>query len=409
MSLLDKILEVTNGPTIVSEQHDTSKIDWRAGVADANEMIKLSGERGEQGGINAGLRRAGLDTSTGRVALVVAGKLPWHKLGVQMSDVFDWRTACELGGLNWEVKKQSIFTQWQDRQKEVKGTFALVRQDTGKVFGTCAKFQPIQNRECFTFLDEVLREHGAHYEVAGSLYDGEQVFAVARMPKQTFTVNGNDRQDAYAVISNSHVVGTALKVFPTSVRAECANTLRLATSRDSGRGITIAHTGDIRSKIRAAQDALGIAVDQFTEYKSACEQMTQTRCDVRSFANNVLDKVLEITDEQSALGGDVLAIAMAKTIADRDSLAKKFSKQIERRQDILADILDRYETQKNTSAERGTTWAAFNAVTDHADHSKSGRQASDPTVRQSRVFESALTGDADEIKQVAFVQAVAVR
>ena len=47
-SLLDEVFANTaNGPVILSEQHDTSAIDWRAGVSDVAEMVKLSARAGE--------------------------------------------------------------------------------------------------------------------------------------------------------------------------------------------------------------------------------------------------------------------------------------------------------------------------------------------------------------------------
>jgi NADPH-dependent glutamate synthase beta subunit-like oxidoreductase len=107
------------------------------------------------------------------------------------------------------------------------------------------------------------------------------------------------------------------------------------------------------------------------------------------------------------MGADVLAAAIAKTQAQQDLLAKSFEKKIERRGEILADIIERYEGEKcGVGSIRGTAWAAWNAVTEHADHAKIGRQASDATTRQSRRFESVISGEADNLKQVAFAIAM---
>ncbi len=50
---------------------------------------------------------------------------------------------------------------------------------------------------------------------------------------------------------------------------------------------------------------------------------------------------------------------------------------------------------------RGTGWAAFNAVTEAADHGKlGGRYIGNEDEKASRRLESVVDGRADEVKQV---------
>src|SRR5262249_24375734 len=127
----------------------------------------------------------------------------------------------------------------------------------------------------------------------------------------------------------------------------------------------------------------------------------------KHYANDVLDAVLDISAANAAMGADVLAASIAVTQAARDLAAKSIEKKIERRGEILEDILTRYESERNgVNGMRGTAWAAFNAVTERADHGRFGRQDSDELTRLSRRFESTIAGDADEMKQVAFAVAM---
>lgn len=348
--------------------------------------------------------RASLDVSTGKVALVTAGKLPWHGLGVNVKSAMTWSQAAELGRLNWEVNKRPLQYTGPKGSFDVKGNFALVRSDTGRVFDVVKDYKPIQNHEAFSFLDDVLQQHGAHYEVAGSIFGGEQIFLVVKMPNQSFMVDGKDQQDAYVVFTNPHVCGKSAKCFATSVRPECANTLRVAMAGMS-RGISIRHTGNLKQKIQDAQRALGLAVTGFDAYRNACEQMVSTDIKITPFANSVLDEVLDISAADLLLGPDALAATISKDDKEHQANVALFTKQIERRNEIMDDILDCYDSDHN--AKRGTVWGAFNAITDHVDHNRVGKQARDAETWRSRRFETALFGKGDLMKQVAFRLALA--
>lgn len=445
MSLLDTILAAqTSGPVIVSEQHDVSQINWVNGLTDPGEMIacgayqqlrRLAGETDSEYAArieielaqlpedvryrirfsmqNAAIRRASLDVSTGKVALMVAGKAPWTGLGVHVSDAVDSPTARRLASLDWPVATAAMSYLGPDGlyhpQKEV---FAIVRQDTGAMLGSVgSRYVPIQNADAFDFLDSVLSEFGAKYESAGSLYGGRKVFMVVRLPEQRFAVNGSDEIDAYGVFSNPHDGSGVGNFFPTSMRAECANTLRTAINRDAGKGIRLRHTGNVRAKIDSARHALGLAVKGFSEFRQHAETLARTPLpSIQNYANDVLDCVLDVTAADCDKGAGLLASVLKVSESERELAAKCFSRKIERRGEILTDILNRYDSEKNgVNGMRGTAWAGLNAITEFADHSgiASHRKGSEET-RASRRFESAISGDGDDLKQAAFSQALAL-
>ena len=129
MSLLDTILAAqSSGPVILSEQHDVSKINWVNGMTDPGEMIRcgyrpeLRRQSGESDAEYAArilplveqlpederyaiqfsaINRAALDTSTGKVAVMVAGAAPWHRLGVNVESAVDSADAMRLASLRW--------------------------------------------------------------------------------------------------------------------------------------------------------------------------------------------------------------------------------------------------------------------------------------------------------------------
>ena len=439
MTTLNAVLEATENP-VVGEQHDLSRINWVRGMSDPGEMIRcgylpqlrrLDGENDEQYyqrlvpliaalhpddrqkiealGLDAAIKRAGLDTSNGRVNVMVAvgpdgERMPWHVLGVFVREAQESKSAMRLSGTDWTVEKVPATYSWRDATFASKETFLLIRQDTGKELGSVGNvYKPIQNSEGFAFVDDVLREHGARYETAGSIRGGRTVWLQALMPKVAEPQRG-DVVQSYVFFTLSHDGTAANKCLPTTERVVCANTHRLALNSGVGKGISISHTGDIKKKIGAARDALGLAAAGFSEFGQQAEAMVAARLPLVPYANEVLDACLEVTQADCEKGADLLARAVAKTQADYDLRVKAFERQIVRRGQVLDDILERYETDRCKPA--GSAWAAYNAVSEHADHYRAMKGPRDG--RDDRRFENVLVGQGDTMKQVAFEKAVAV-
>ncbi len=224
---------------------------------------------------------------------------------------------------------------------------------------------------------------------------------LAHFPKQRFSVNGKDDVEPYVAICNPHDGTGCANCFPTSVRIVCANTYRTAGTKGAGKGLKIRHTGNIKSKIREAHQALGLAVQSFDRFKDAADTMTHTRLEPIPFFNGVLDTVLDLTEAQMKRGFEATLDA---TQAQLDLERKQFEATAERRRDVLSDIIHRYESATNgVNGMRGTAWSAFNAVTESADHAKIGtRRVGTLDDQRSRRFENVLVGTADEMKQAAF-------
>lgn len=385
---------------VISEEHDMGKIKPAAPERDPREFAPTQA---------AARIRASLDNSTGRVAIMSAGRvLPWHGLGVVVDKATTSADAIRLASLDWRVSKIPMSYEWNGVKRESGDTFAIVRADTGKQLATVgSRYAPIQNADAFGFMDELLGEHGARYETAGALFGGEKVFMLAHFPQQAFSVAGMDAIEPYVAICNPHDGTGCANLFPTSVRIVCHNTYRTACAKGANRALRIRHSGNIKGKIREARRALGMAVESFGEFRQAAEAMTQTRLEAMPYFNSVLDSVLDVTQEKMRQGFSLAdAIANGATRENADAERKKFQNACDNRKDILNDIISRYESRTNgINGIRGTAWSAFNAITEHADHVKPGRRTGTLDDQRSRRFENVLSGAADELKQVAFAMA----
>lgn len=178
---------------------------------------------------------------------------PWHGLGTEVQEAPDSREALRLAGLDWSVVQEPIYT---GRKELVEGYKANVRDLDRKPLGVVTdRYRVIQNREAFAFTDSLLGE-GVRYETAGSLLGGRKVWMLARMPHE-YIISG-ERISPYLLFSNTHDGSGAVRVALTPIRVVCSNTLNLALTT-ARRSWSMIHTGDIRSRMKEAEDTLFLA------------------------------------------------------------------------------------------------------------------------------------------------------
>lgn len=434
MSVLDSVLDATQ-PGIFRIENDLSKINggsmedlrkqldnqiariragqWDAAeygrtaeqqiaiLMDANTPEKMVAKLLELNSL--AINRASLDTSNGQVALMVnvgpnGEKLPWHVLGTMVRGAFTSQEARQRGHADWEVLKVPASFTFDGQTFDSKSTFLLIRSDTGAELGSTGRvYKPIQNADAWDCLDDVLKEFGARYETVGAVYGGKQVWMQVRLPEQSWEVQNGDRVETFGTFVLVHDGSGVSYLLPTTERAVCANTLRRAVAgRDR---LKLRHTGDIKQRIADARVALGVAIKGFTDMKEEAAVLVRKNLNVVPYVHNILDQVLDISKTQADLGAEMLAKA-----AGKPESVKTYEKQIKARRTVLDDILTRYETSRCTP--RGTAWAAYNAVSEHADHAPTRQRGSDAD-RMSRRWESVLVGDADEMKQLAWANALA--
>src|SRR5919206_826472 len=148
----------------------------------------------------------------GSVGFVSAREHAWHRLGTVLPGTFDAAAAmshAKLGG--WQVRKEHLqavaMTSDGVSTLQVPGKYATVRTNpvTGapEVLGVVGEsYTPIQNEEHCDLLDTLVDESGAHFETAGSLRGGRQVFLSMKLP-ETRTVGGVDPISTYLAALNS--------------------------------------------------------------------------------------------------------------------------------------------------------------------------------------------------------------
>ena len=192
---------------------------------------------------------------------------PWHGLGTKVITAPDSEGALIAAGLDWNVVQEPIYT---SENELINGYKANVRDSDRKVLGVVTdRYKVVQNREAFSFTDELLGQ-GVRYETAGSLLEGKKVWLLAHMPHE-YIISG-ERISPYLLFSNTHDGSGAIKVALTPIRVVCNNTLNLAL-KTAERSWSMIHTGDIQSKMKEASDTLFKAERYMDELGKEFEQL----------------------------------------------------------------------------------------------------------------------------------------
>jgi phage/plasmid-like protein (TIGR03299 family) len=206
-----------------------------------------------------------LASTNGKIAMFSAatGEVPWHRLGQRLAQPATAHEAIEAAGLNYEVALRPLVT---TDGTPVPMRKAVIRTDSGEALGVVGNaYVPVQNRHAFAFLDGVVADGGLRYHTAGALGRGERIWLLAKLPETIRVRDTDDIVEKFLLLSNTHDGSTALRVFMTPIRVVCQNTLNLAERRSVDQGVSIAHKGDLGTKVTEARRVLGLASKFFDE------------------------------------------------------------------------------------------------------------------------------------------------
>lgn len=303
----------------------------------------------------------------------------WHGLGTVVSEAQTSADALRIAGLDWDVALTDLVADFGDeagdrRYRNVPDSRATYRMDTGAPLGAVgSRYLPLQNREAFDWMDEVVGESKAIWHTCGSLRGGRKVWMLAKLPGD-LEVTDRDVLTKYVLIVNPHDGSGAVRFFPTSVRVVCANTLRLAMG-DAQMGIRLFHTaGGLATRVQRAKELLGLVDESHSKFAETARVM-----------------------RQQPLASKAVADYFGSLVADRTDRA---------RAKVLTSLWDRFALPTNADSYGANVWTAYNAASEYADHEL--RVVGTPSQRVERRFNSALFGSADAFKQKAWTNAMSL-
>jgi len=279
-----------------------------------------------------------LEIVNGNAQMAYVGDVPWHGLGTKVEADLTPGQFQKVAGLDWEVTKEKLVT---PQGAIVKNKEALVRTSDNSVLDVVGTgWNPVQNSEAFEFFHDYVMAGDMEMHTAGSLKNGQLVWALAKT-KESFELFNGDLTENYFLFTNPHQFGKALNIRMTPIRVVCNNTLTLSLSQDTDKMVTVNH----RKAFDAAEvkEQMGIAREKMEQYKS----MAQFLGSKPATGDNVIQYFNEVFG----------APAKEKV----DGVMPYTSRNAK-------TAMENLQTQPGANFAEGSWWQAFNSVTYMTDH-----------------------------------------
>jgi len=194
----------------------------------------------------------------------------YHRnVGIEISSSMTLDQQLEEAGLNWTVKTSPIT--YGDRPYKTTDFNMAYRSDTGlplDVYGSQRK--PFQNRDILELFHNFCELNDLTIERLGSIKNGLELFAIARLPVQLDVKKVGDISDIYLLINESHKLGRGLKVDLFFNRLVCTNGMVKSVNMLTG---IINHNAEFnQAKITGV---LGQAMDVIKDQQQISEDLAE--------------------------------------------------------------------------------------------------------------------------------------
>lgn len=297
----------------------------------------------------------------------------WHGLGQNLTTGANSALAIEQAHLDVTIAMRPLQT---IDGKMVPDMCATVRTDTGDVLGVVSdRYQIVQNRYAFNWLDSLQSNGDLIYESAGALQNMRKIWILARLPQDDEIAKG-DSVKRYILFTTGHDGKSGIHACPTSVRVVCANTLRLALQ---GKGRAMSHKGDMVTKLAEARLYLSQFSKSFDDFRDNGRLLANKGFTLEQSKEYINRLFPEIAEE-----------GRAKAQRDR------------RVNNVRSAYLD---SRTAVASIKGTWWHLFNSVTQAIDHAEKSTKRSARDAAETKMM-NLTDGIGAEFKEKAFAVAL---
>ena len=269
----------------------------------------------------------------------------WRRIGKSVTEAMTAEQAIQLGGLDFQVKLSEDFvtaTASNGKQIQTKDRFMTYAElPNGDVHGIGLvgnRYMPIQNRDAFDLLNNIVDDSGAHFDTAGTLGGYGKCFISLRLPETIKVADSGDSIETYLHCVNSHDGTSSFKIYTMFLRQICTNGMM---GFRAGSAISFKHTINSGTKIEDARTALHLVFQEQDNFKQEVESLLSKPMTDGDF-NKFLDELVPAPKQEDSTR------TYWNTLEVRDNLSQ----------------LWKADTQQNVA---NTAWAAFNTVVEYAD------------------------------------------
>lgn len=312
-------------------------------------------------------------------SFVGARESAWHRLGTVFEDqdgitvdkaleVLDAGTIVATESVQAPLITDDGVTMVNDPSKKM----TLRLRSTGPVpLGVVAqKYQVIQDREAFGFLDALVDSGEALVSSAGLLNDGRRSFCCLKLP-QNILIGGRDAVDLYLFIVTSHDGTLATTAAATPIRVVCQNTVTYGLQQ-AVRTWKVRHTPGAALKVAEARKALDLTFAYEEAWKVTAEELIATKVTKKQYEAMV--KVLFPAPDKDAK-------AQAKTAYETK----------------LGTLMGLWGADTQVDI-KNTAWGAYNALVEYGDWFRGTRGAEDEA---AQMFLTSLTSGLGSVRTLA--------
>ena len=277
----------------------------------------------------------------GQAQMAYVGEVPWHGLGVEVSNDLTPEEMLNAAGLNWRVEAFPAISTLADGTQIDTGHSALVRDTDNRVLDVITNdWNPMQNADAFDFFNEFVEMGDMEMHTAGSLKGGKIVWALAKVHESFELFDGKDRVDSYLLFTNPHTYGQSIDVRFTPIRVVCNNTLTLSLNKQSKSMVKVSHRREFNPEL--VKETLGVAKMKLSKYADIAQYLSNKR-----FTDESMEDYFK---------------RVFPVITNKEDSTKELSKSAK------YAIEEALENQPGAELGKGSFWALFNTITFMTDH-----------------------------------------
>lgn len=293
----------------------------------------------------------------GTASMFYVGEKPWHSLGVQLDSPPTAAEAIKAAGLDWTVTVHPMESWIEVDGQEIclpaQNRMVVRDSDHKRLSEVGPRWHPLQNSEAFEWFDPFIKSGECSFETAGSLFEGERIWVLAKLNRDPMKIVGDDVVNKYLMLSNNHSDKRSARVSLSPIRVVCANTLAATFANKATKFLGVKHTAKIKDNLEKVREIINTANADFEATAEQYRALTKLQVD-----QDLLKKYIKLVfkDEEKDKEEE----------AANDDGKRKYTVKEDDARLIENKIIPLFEAGKGAQLPgvRGTMWGAFNAVTE---------------------------------------------
>lgn len=264
------------------------------------------------------------------------------------------------------------------------GYRAVRREDNNEVMSIVKeRYTPIQNREIFEPLSEILKENEAKFIAGGIVQGGRKAWVQAELktPLVIRTRAGNDIIKNYIIGMIHHDGLGSNAIMPFTTRIVCSN--QFTAIKKASAGFSIRHSKTWEQRVNESRIRFNRAMKSNNEFAEVASKMASLDMSENEFENFSSKILPDVKPNKYAPNG----------------------RSLEGKRNIMLNLF------RNGAGNHGATrWDAFNAVTEYFDHYEGSKRLHTAIARgrdvqttmERRFMNNLASGQINSIKYRAY-------